>query len=420
MPRISIGCLLAIAFVVYSCKNNTKRTVADRLKGYEKMVNEQQIKMTPVSADNLQEIKIPTGISDSALPLDKIITNVKYIPLETSEHCLVGKIDQLFILKDRIIVVDKMKAEGIYIFDKSGKFIRAIAAKGKGPGEFNTIRDVCVNENAGEILLFDDYSDKVNIYTTDGRFSSYKRVSYYFREFALLKDSTFISYCKEGINEHISSIAKFNLIGSENLQRIVSKSFASSARYIKNKIENSEVLVRTGETVLYSPTFSDTVYEVSSLNQITAKYYLNMGEQNVLRHTTENTSSKEFMGLLNNSKYYHYNGKILETPGFVFLEITNRGKNGVFYSKKDKRICAGSKYNITNLPNVRFFTNPIAVSGSNFISVLNPVEIATSQKLFRSVSSDKERNSYNPVFLEMMDKISENDNPVLMFYSLRN
>ena len=410
---------IAALICLCSCENKTKKGLANRLKGFEKFVKEEEIKTALVKKGPLTEIKVPRQMSDSVLPLGKMITTVEYVPLETNDRCLIGKIDQLFFVKDKIIVVDKTRAEGIYIFNRSGKFINAITSKGKGPGEFNTIRDVTVNANSGNILLLDDYTDKVNIYSPEGKFLNYKKITYYFREFNLLKDSLFVSYCKQEINQHIPSIAGYTLITSESGQGIVSRGLPFKEKFIRNQIENADFLTRVYDGVLYSPTFSDTIYKISDSKEIYASYYLNMGDDNVLQHITDATSSKDFINLLNTNKYVYYNGKILETPSYVYVELSHGGRNALFFSKKDQHIRVGVTCDMSGLSNVRFFNNPIAAVGDTFVSVLNPVQIAASQKILQSLANPRLRNSYDPAFLARMDKITENDNPVLMLYGIK-
>lgn len=67
-----------------------------------------------------------------------IIEDYRYIPLETTSQSLMGMIRKVEFYKDRIYIYD-VETNMVYIYDKSGKFLRKIGQKGGGPGEFTTL-----------------------------------------------------------------------------------------------------------------------------------------------------------------------------------------------------------------------------------------------------------------------------------------
>ena len=61
---------------------------------------------------------------DEALPLSKVVEDVEFIPLETTEECLLDEyLNNITVTATDIIVYDYKKA---YRFDRRGKFINAI------------------------------------------------------------------------------------------------------------------------------------------------------------------------------------------------------------------------------------------------------------------------------------------------------
>lgn len=93
-----------------------------------------------------------------------IVDSISYIPLETSNNCLLGDIqcvkkdDDVFFVKD---------IKGIFVFDKEGRFKNEIGRRGNGPGEYFYIDNfyldrknklVCLIFNAKKQILQYDYN----------------------------------------------------------------------------------------------------------------------------------------------------------------------------------------------------------------------------------------------------------------------
>ncbi|HAY30011.1 MAG TPA: hypothetical protein DCX97_00640 [Alistipes sp.] len=84
-------------------------------------------------ATGLTVLHPPLQTTEHLLHLSDIADSLSYIKLATDTSNLIGVIDKIIPLKDRILIVDKDITQTIYIFDKSGKFIRKINKKAEGP-----------------------------------------------------------------------------------------------------------------------------------------------------------------------------------------------------------------------------------------------------------------------------------------------
>jgi hypothetical protein len=410
--------LIAFTAALSSCLDR-KNSPTEILKGFEKFVNDEQIKLISVTSNSCKELVVPGDIDDSVLELKNIIEDIKYVHLETNNNSLIGGIDKMFSFGNRIIVVDQRLAEGVFIFDQTGKFIKAIKNKGKGPGEFSTIRDVSVDTLHNNILLLDDYAAKVNVYSMNGEFINDIRLSYYFRQFVYLKDSLFVTYNGDDINRHLSKIKDMKIVVSKAIQGIHFAGHPFVDRFPKIEIGNRDHLVSGYEDVLFTPDLSDTIYAVHSQG-IRAKYRLNLGSNGVINHLTEQTNDDQYLEMINSGKYNRYKN-IIESRKFLYLEIG--GKNGsinhLFYSKDKDEFFYGSRLIFAGLRNLLIFNRPISYQGNSFISVINSHEISRVIKNIKS-RPDKSVNDYDKEFFSRMELVTENDNPVLMFFTLKN
>lgn len=94
------------------------------------------------------------------------IASVKPIILETTDDNLIGFLSAMQVTKDCICVLDDGPggSSGLYIFSKSGKYLRKIGQKGQGPGEYISIYDFTINEENDEVFIIDKSALKFRIY----------------------------------------------------------------------------------------------------------------------------------------------------------------------------------------------------------------------------------------------------------------
>ena len=138
--------LLAGIFFIVSCKQNK----------------------TKQNMDNVLEINIESkNVLNNVKYLD-LITDLKYVPLETTSDCLIGHLDKVEISDDGIFALDSRIAKVVYRFSKDGKFINQIGQRGEGPGEYFQPDDMSIDPNTGDIAILDQM--KVLIYKPDNTY----------------------------------------------------------------------------------------------------------------------------------------------------------------------------------------------------------------------------------------------------------
>lgn len=87
--------------------------------------------------------------------------------VELDNQALIGNIGKMDLYKDKLIVLDNRLANGVFVFDKKGKFIRKIGSIGSGPKEFAACTDFAIDRQAGIIYIYDWNSKKINLYDID-------------------------------------------------------------------------------------------------------------------------------------------------------------------------------------------------------------------------------------------------------------
>jgi hypothetical protein len=140
--------LLILLFFCFSCSTNEKKQKSS-LK-----INSNQIK---------SQEKIITKNNENFNSIFKKISDVELKP--NTEH-LITSIEEIITTNNYFIIADQY-GNKLLVFDRNGKFQNIIGGTGSGPGEFQTIQSITINDK-NEILLLDN--SKVSKYKLNGKF----------------------------------------------------------------------------------------------------------------------------------------------------------------------------------------------------------------------------------------------------------
>lgn len=120
--------------------------------------------------------------------LSQLGKELQYIPLETKTDYLIKEIDKIEF-SDSFIFVSETRR--LLEFDMKGKFIRQIGSVGRGPEEYLSVPDFCIDKMKHEVYIISN--GKLLIYGFDGHFI--KSINLSFRPSQLiLKDQNTLMY----------------------------------------------------------------------------------------------------------------------------------------------------------------------------------------------------------------------------------
>lgn len=293
--------------------------------------------------ENIPEASIATTVdstfrtfhlseSDDKDFLKKEVSEIELIPLETREDCVIGRISDMKIFHDKIVVVDGYKAQRIYLFDMNGKYIRSIGNKGEGPGEYASINSIDIHD--GGVDIRDWLTQKYIGYDYSGncRF-----------ERSMLKTSP------ENVMPLNDSVVAGTYAGyypgkPYQLEWIVNDSIRDTAMPFRTERSFAAgSLMRSERGVLFLPDMSDTIYMVDP-DRLSAIYSFGLYEkgemENYLMATSELTD-KEFMDDLN----FGESGVPVNSVDYkefldrLFVEFQKNGKQHIsIVDKKDSSV----------------------------------------------------------------------------------
>ena len=141
MMRKRVWLLGVVGSLLFSCQGETKKT--------------------EVVECNFSEV---INAAPKDIPLSTLASSIEYVPLETSDSVLLGKIWKVWRNGNRIVVLED---SGIWMFDGKGRFVKKVLWRGKGPGEIADIRNISAHVNSEG--TFSVYADRFIQFDSTGR-----------------------------------------------------------------------------------------------------------------------------------------------------------------------------------------------------------------------------------------------------------
>ena len=122
------------------------------------------------------------------IKLSSLGKHLQYIPLETRPECTIERIHKVELNESYIFVNSFQK---LLQFDKNGNFIRQIGSQGRGPAEYLSVIDFCVDNEKKEILIIS--TGRLMAFGFDGKFKRSENISFRPAQI-ILKDTNSIMY----------------------------------------------------------------------------------------------------------------------------------------------------------------------------------------------------------------------------------
>ncbi|MDR0542964.1 MAG: 6-bladed beta-propeller, partial [Dysgonamonadaceae bacterium] len=141
-------------------------------------------------------LEIPIDIHpNSSLLLSEIAEEITAIELELTDKSMIntGYIQRIIVAENEIIIATLSQ---ILVFNKEGKFIRSIGSRGQGPGEYNYILNLGIDEKNKRLFIISSPDRKIISYDLKGNFlkeiavswSEPQDINYINKELLLLAD----------------------------------------------------------------------------------------------------------------------------------------------------------------------------------------------------------------------------------------
>jgi|GEM_PF-2377291 len=337
----------------------------------------------------------------SAVDIDELVREMKYIKLESNNDCLIGHIDKIVFYDNNIYILDKGFSKAIHIFDLQGNHVKSINRQGRGPEEYFAIKDFCIFNDS--LLLYDDLGSKILSFDKVGEYNHLFKVPFVFKEFSSFNENELLFITRNADNSFNDDIANYSLlIGTKDSIRY--KGFKNSS-FLK-EFNQAENFTSSGfdEKYFYSPLLSNNIYQIDTAGSYRIKYSILFPKPLTNNFISELTNSS-FDRRVKKEAFYYFMGNYQENSEHLFLRYYPPGDYFAYaiYNKKNEKLLAFEGYKSPK--NFIGFRSPIAIYDDYFVSSLDP------SSLLQTENKDK--------ITRAIGNVSERDNPILILYKFK-
>lgn len=383
--------IVFLFFTLLSCNSNVNNKNSFKLK----TIN---IEAENITNENIKSNKIRYANIISSKSVD-------YIPLETTKNSLIGKIDKILLIKDRIYILDKKNSKGVFVFNKQGGFLFKIQNQGKGPGEFMKIIDFNYNESSNELEIFDIIKRKILIYNLKGEFIKEIEAINSHAFYPIEKNERYF-YSKFLPNkEDLKLKNNYRLIKTNNKGDIINNflSFKNETIFKSRIINtyNSFYPIKDSKKLLFIESYNNNIYEIDG-ESLNIKYVLNFNNSNI---------PKDFLESNINDKYIYVATKKL---AYISNILYDDNEEMVFwYTKKYRRVVRYDKKKEEYKEYLNYFIKEDNIFVDPSIYITNQFGISILE-VYKLLEQKTENNKLSKRINEMLKDKTEISNPILV------
>jgi len=361
---------------------------------------------TVENSGDVELITIRKNTIPEASTLTDIMKSVRIVPLETRDECLMAHIFQMEIHDGLIYMINYPSTNRVQIFDSKGKYIRSIGREGRGPGEFTELMSFSVLPEENTIYLTDRSQRKTSAYDLEGRFL--KDISTPVRPADLkfvTPDKYYVYYPKGHYMRLVS------LSGEETKNFIP---FVNGYNGYGNAIST-----QADHSYLFSPSYHDSVYRLGK-DSLILEYAFDFGPyqwsgEEQVQYSKDHRMSYPPNKLAPVTTNLFDFGEFFHFAMFIEDEDKRYRIDPFLWMKKDKQLV---RFN-DDSDDILFCYSHTVVGMSpknEWISYVGAIDLKESYEKI----SQNETFDYPKDLLKQIMQLDEEDNPVLIYYNLKN
>lgn len=341
--------------------------------------------------------------------ISEIAEGVEYIPLQTTDSILIGKVEKLIVRNGKYFIWDS-QTESIICFDEKGRYLRKILKQGQGPGEYPRISDFTINMKNGNICIYSDMAQATFIYNEKGEFIKKNSFQMILNSFAMNDEFAYyylgrcpnsVFFKKDYPNQYRYVAMKNELPVHQQLSYTYNEKFTD----IPLSADNFSFYK---DTMLLFEDLKPEIYTIDSTGCLKPRYRIEFLTNTYIPSfnmdiDVEKMKAEEKAGRL--AKLF---GSFFETDNYLFFNYSWGLIGSVYVNKKDNTI-----HNMGFFLEDDFNSNSLPVT-IEFVDEEYMYQIEEPSSLIRV------KSSHSPYLKKIVDGIEEFDNPVIAKIKLKN
>lgn len=377
----------------------------------EKAPSKLDISIGEIDISEVQTIKIDLSLSPISSFSD-LVEEVFYLPLQETNDSKIIRMTDLFIDDEHIVVVDE-EGQKLVGFDFQGGYLFDVYKKGKADYQYSFMEDASYDREKNEILVVD--TKKYIWYDTEGNMIRSFGSQYDYPHAVIpLQNSSLAIYTEYRNNENSLNPASLNILDStgELSHRFLS---ARTDTRISLSLGNYSRFNGRLPHILFSRSYSNDIYELSSDSKVSLKYKVDFGTHNFPEDYAETVltnsalTSKEARQLEYDSQWARLFASGLETEDFLFVPFHFQKETFyAYYSNRSDRLKYYHALDGNDIGGTVAY--PMDVKDGYFISFLSLEELRESVRA--GLVKD-------PEIIREINQITNTHNPVLRFVKLK-
>ena len=360
-------------------------------------------KPSPIYVEETTAHPVKIGLSDSAFTeVNSLLSLDTYVIL--SPAVIVGNIQRIIVHDDLIYISDSEPK--ICCFDFKGNPVFQIASRGAGPLEFGTLVDFAVDPARNRLVLYDSGKRRLTFYDLkNGKFQSETSLRHLAPMKMGIKDGIFFFHNPYSYNYPDSDEYRYTLLYSFTGSTADGKFFPHdgiASEYHFSAGQEHPFYYNDG-ILLYNKLFDGVVYQLES-GKIIPVYRIDLPNPLPLEKIKDRMDPMDLL----ESSYSSFLSDLYTNDSILYFTFNyNKYLISAFYDlKEDKTIYCGNRVNNRPTGDLPVYYPIRGVYNGCFFSAVSPSAVMEKAEIAPEVFPDD------------LKKITEQDNPVIMFYKV--
>ncbi|WP_280751868.1 MULTISPECIES: 6-bladed beta-propeller [unclassified Parabacteroides] len=276
-------------------------------------------------------IKVDLANEYKGVKFPKTNNFMRVLRLEDNDEHPIGQVSKVIADNKKIYLLDKLKANALFVYSQEGLLLHVIDKKGQGPGEFSRPDDFDVEKKTGNIIIMDASQKKFIVYSPKGEFIREFKYDFFASKFSLNQETHILAD-----NGNIPSPDSDFLLKEMDINGNYLKSFfPSDPSTLGMSFETRYPLQQFGDYMFFLPTLSNSIYALKG-EESSLAYQIDFGNA---------WPSKEFCESVQNIHPLKMRESMLEKGYVCFLNFLqtkdvlqldfHKDKNYSFYYNKE-------------------------------------------------------------------------------------